>query len=449
MAITLSVTTSNQRGPWETLQDGGPPDLWQLDSNEAQLFQLFPFSRVDLKKVSQFYNDEDNDNEFFDVGNHNHQDSHWVSRLIPIPMGWAALFIDYPPLGVAFCHVMDLINSIAADKANNFRILAWQGACACFRTGGIEPCSAMALDWSRLARSKANLELSLRAWQEAEVEGNHGTTLGTWKDLPDQVDDFWSLFGGGKRPKLNLGQWAPPIGMNTRGEETNTGWAPSLVPPPSAHTSSQVADLASMLATMVQAQMDGQIAVVAANTANLVAFTTATAQALATSTSNEKMSKFTPAQKSVLQASTGESHPATFVLPPVFALMVTDGCTVDALGLTLRCLLQPGGLNVRHNPSADADGQDFQLLRICDKSFSGSSRGITIFAVPWRSHESCYQQSTHKTVADVWKHTAGTKVDIPSDLLNCWGCCLGTAVLTWSRSWQYETGSSCMSTTWR
>ncbi len=61
-----------------------------------------------------------------------------------------------------------------------------------------------------------------------------------------------------------------------------------------------------------------------------------------------------------------------------------------------------------------------------DMSFAGSSRGITIFAVPWRSHESmtevateedCYQQSTHKMAADVCKCTAGTKVGIPSDLL--------------------------------
>ncbi len=105
---------------------------------------------------------------------------------------------------------------------------------------------------------------------------------------------------------------------------------------------------------------------------------------------------------------------------------------MDALGLTLHHLLQPDGLNVRHRMQLCVTPQLVQMVKTFNfsasgnKSFSGSSKGITIFAVPWRSHESmtkeateedCYQQSTHKTVADVRKHTAGTKVDIPSDLL--------------------------------
>jgi hypothetical protein len=48
----------------ETIEDGGPPDLWRLDDNDAQLFELFPFAGVDLRKISQFYSNEDND-EFF------------------------------------------------------------------------------------------------------------------------------------------------------------------------------------------------------------------------------------------------------------------------------------------------------------------------------------------------------------------------------------------------
>jgi hypothetical protein len=152
----------------ETIKYEGPPDLWRLDDDDAQLFQLFPFAGVDLRKISHFYSNEDNNNKFFNVGDHSHQDGHWVSQLIPIPTGWAALFVDYPPLGVAFCRVMDLINLVVADKADNFRILAWQVACACFRTGSIELTSSMALDWSRLARSKHNLQLSTRGWQYAK-----------------------------------------------------------------------------------------------------------------------------------------------------------------------------------------------------------------------------------------------------------------------------------------
>ena len=413
----------------ETTQQGDPPDLWRFDDDEAKLFQLIPFSEVDLRKVLEFYSDEGNDEKFIGVDDHSHEEGHWVSRLIPIPTGWAAMFLDYPPLGVGIRRITDLINSVAVDKADNFRVLAWQMACACHRTSGTQPTSSMSLNWSRLPRSKSNLTLSARAWRLERDPASPGRR----KDPPEQMDDFQSLFGGGKRPKLNLGHWAPTGRANTRGGENIHRSARSPVrasaqQPTSAHT----ADLASMLAAMVQAQTDGQIAVAAANTANLVAFTTATAQALATSSGGEKGSKLTQARKSVLQACTGEGDSATFVLPPVFLAMTTDGGTTDALSLTLRRLLQPDGLNARHRTQLYVTPQLVQTVKTFnfsasgDKSFAGSSRGITVFAVPWRTHESmteeaaeeeCYQQSTHKTVADVRKHTAGTKVDIPSDLL--------------------------------
>ena len=434
----------------ETIEDGGPPDLWRLDDTDDQLFRLCPFAGVNLRELSLFYSEEENDNIFFGVSNHSHLGAHWVSRLIPLPMGWAAFFVDYPSLGLAFRRVMDLVNSVAADKADNFRILASQVACACFHSGGIERTSSMSLDWSRLARSKANLQRSSRAWQAAadELVLVPPESPGARKEPPEQADDFRVIFGGGKRQRLNLGQWAPPI-RATRGEgQAPTNRAaherapvPGCLPGPDhhgpqhhpgQHADAHTSDLAGMLAAMVQAQTDGQIAVAAANTANLIAFTTATAQALAGAAGGDRTAKLTPARKSILRACTGEGDSIDFSPPPVFAATATDGGTVDAIGLTLRRLLQPDGLNARHRtqlyvtPQLVQTVKNFNFSASGDKSFAGCSKGITIFAVPWRSHESmteeameedCYQQSTHKTTADVRKHTAGTKVDIPSDLL--------------------------------
>jgi hypothetical protein len=223
---------------------------------------------------------------------------------------------------------MDLINSVAADKVDNFRILAWQVACACFRTGSIELSSSMALDWSCLARSKPNFQLSTQAWHDAKDkrDSNHRAIPGTRKDPPEQSDDFKLLFGGGKRPKFNLGHWALPIRASTWGGDTNPGQVPGPMRHlpqqhphhelPQVHAGAHASNLALMLAAMVQAQTDRQIAVAAANTANLIAFTTATAQALATSAGGKKASKLTPARKLVLQACTGEGDSAAFAPPP-------------------------------------------------------------------------------------------------------------------------------------
>jgi hypothetical protein len=61
-----------------------------------------------------------------------------------------------------------------------------------------------------------------------------------------------------------------------------------------------------------------------------------------------------------------------------------------------------------------------------DKTHSGCTKGITIFAVPWRSREAmnkdaaeeeCFEASTLKAVADIRKHVNSVKVELPTTLL--------------------------------
>jgi hypothetical protein len=76
--------------------------------------------------IAQFYwIPGKNDNKWFDK-TRSDEAGLWIGQLIPIPTRWAALFLDYPNLGTAFafCHVTDLINSVAEEKVGNFKILA-------------------------------------------------------------------------------------------------------------------------------------------------------------------------------------------------------------------------------------------------------------------------------------------------------------------------------------
>jgi hypothetical protein len=61
-----------------------------------------------------------------------------------------------------------------------------------------------------------------------------------------------------------------------------------------------------------------------------------------------------------------------------------------------------------------------------DKTHSGCTKGITIFAVPWKTQdtmndeeeeEQCYNLATLKSVADVRKHISSGKVELPATLL--------------------------------
>jgi hypothetical protein len=57
---------------------------------------------------------------------------------------------------------------------------------------------------------------------------------------------------------------------------------------------------------------------------------------------------------------------------------------------------------------------------------AGCTKGITIYATPWRSleamnedalKEAWFKASTQKSIADIRKHIAGIKVELPLDLL--------------------------------
>ncbi len=92
---------------------------------------------------------------------------------------------------------------------------------------------------------------------------------------------------------------------NTWGGSSCTNQVPrghSSTHPPSTQPTK---DLGVLLATMLQVQVDSQMAVTVANNPNLIAFTTATAQALAFKGGSNKEVKIAVAKKRILQACLG------------------------------------------------------------------------------------------------------------------------------------------------
>ncbi len=70
-------------------------------------------------------------------------------------------------------------------------------------------------------------------------------------------------------------------------------------------------DIATLVEAILQGQNENQLAIAAASTANLMAFHTATAQALATR-SGDKESKLTNMKRKILQACSGEGDTPDF-----------------------------------------------------------------------------------------------------------------------------------------
>ncbi len=190
-------------------------------------------------------------------------------------------------------------------------------------------------------------------------------------------------------------------------------------------------NLGALLTTMLQAQADSHMAVAVANNANLIAFTTGTTQALASKGGGDKEAKMKVAKKKILQTCSGGEILPAFSPPPVYLEMEIKGSTTDALGRILRCLLKPAPLtlhksNICVTPHLVLTVKTLSFSSNEDKTYAGCTIGITIFAVPWHTveamnegavEEEYYQASTLKLVTDVRKHTAGVKVELPTDLL--------------------------------
>ncbi len=188
--------------------------------------------------------------------------------------------------------------------------------------------------------------------------------------------------------------------------------------------------MAALVAAIIQGQNENQLAIAAANTANMMAFHTATAQAFAVR-SGDKESKLTAMRKKILQACSGQGDTPVFTTTAVYKEIETEGSTSEALGRILRRLLKPVSCSMNKTNIYVTPQLILTVKLLCfsangDKTHAGCTKGITIFAIPWRSievmnedaaEEEYFEASTLKSVADIRKHVGGTKVEIPTALL--------------------------------
>jgi hypothetical protein len=187
--------------------------------------------------------------------------------------------------------------------------------------------------------------------------------------------------------------------------------------------------MAALISTLLKAQADAQLAQTNANHANLIAFQTATAQALAAK-GGDKESKLTAAKKRILQACAGVMHADEFTAEQVYQDMDAEGGALEALGRILWKRLKPVPLspyktNIHITPQLIATVKTFNFSSNGDKTYAGCTKGITIFAVPWRTAEAInedlaedeyFEAATLKSVADIRKHVTSARVELPTSL---------------------------------
>ena len=110
--------------------------------------------------------------------------------------------------------------------------------------------------------------------------------------------------------------------------------------------------------------------------------------------------------------------------------MDAEGGASDALGRILQKRLKPLPLspyktNIHITPQLIATVKTFSFSSNGDKTYAGCTKGITIFAVLWRTAEAInedlaedeyFEAATLKSVADIRKHVTSAKVEFPTSL---------------------------------
>ncbi len=183
------------------------------------------------------------------------------------------------------------------------------------------------------------------------------------------------------------------------------------------------------MATMLQAQTENQLAIAVASHTNMVAFHTATAQAIAAK-AGIKDSRMTTLKRHILQACTGHGDATSFTTPPVYLEMETEGATSEAFARILHQQLKPVPLtlhktNIYVTPHLVLTIKNLSFSSNGNKTHTGCTKGITIFAVPWQSVEAMnedaakeeyFEALTLKSVANIRKHISSGKVEQPTTL---------------------------------
>jgi hypothetical protein len=136
---------------------------------EDTLFQRFNLPSACLVETHKWYhsraNGNNQNNTFLVDPSVTVKATGAVTRLIPIPLEWAPMFIDGPNFGPAFRRVFDLFDSLDGDDRSDLDpILDMIGMACCAADDSDMPPSTLSTQWTRLTYHARTKRWATEAW---------------------------------------------------------------------------------------------------------------------------------------------------------------------------------------------------------------------------------------------------------------------------------------------
>jgi hypothetical protein len=346
-----------------------------------------------------------------------------VTRMIPIPMEWAPMFVDGPNFGTAFCRVFGLFNSLDKDdRTGLYPVLEMIGIACCTANDSDMPPSTLSTQWTRL---------TYHAWTKrwaAEVWARHSDPVE--QALPEHEDplppvaaspvaQLQDLFGQ-RRKRLTGGP--------AREATTPRRRSPPNSPQPhlqSAKTGMELGDLGSIMVIILESQAELSLCL----HQNLLENIRVTSAAVG-ATGTPRDARLSDPKLRILQACAGCNDGIPFVPSKLYLKVNREGGTTDTFSRVLCRLVitVPGSLhkcNVNITSKIVLAAKTLNFSANDDLTFDGCSNGITPFATPWRTADAnnsdlaedhYFHKATLKSPADIKRHAMGAKFEPPQSL---------------------------------
>ena len=149
----------------EVCAKGTTPDVFVIEGEETTLLDRLYLPRVSVMETFRAYEvdcDGDYAHTFVLDPTVEDQKSRPTTRMMPIPLEWAPMFVDNPDFGTTIGRMKDLFMSVNADKRRRLvDILSMMTMVCCSASEDTNAESTLATDWHMLT-----YHASTRRWAE-------------------------------------------------------------------------------------------------------------------------------------------------------------------------------------------------------------------------------------------------------------------------------------------
>ena len=182
---------------------GPTPNVVVFDEEEDTLFQRFDLPAARLMETHDWYrstaNGNDQNNTFVVNPSISVKVGGAVTRLIPIPLEWASMFLDGPNFGTTVRRMFDLFDSLEEEERSDLYPIFEMVCMACCAADDSDmPASTLSTQWTRLTFHARTKRWATEAWarhsgQEKQVHVDRSDPPPP--DTPSPSAQFKNLFG--------------------------------------------------------------------------------------------------------------------------------------------------------------------------------------------------------------------------------------------------------------